>query len=238
MKIAIFADIHGNKEALIAILKDIEMQNIKDIICLGDVIGLGPNPKECMNLIIENNIKMVLGNHELYCLVGTHIDNTIEEGEENHHQWIKGQLNDKHFEYLSKCKLSLEEVYNDKKVLYEHFLLKNNSKNEFPYCNLDILKDNSINQFIDNLGYDLVFVGHEHKEFSINNKLYCVGTSGCRLDSKTRYIIFDTDKFNVETILVKYNREAFLDELLKYEYPERLFISKWFFGYEIDKKFT
>ena len=69
MRIAVFSDIHGNLEALKEILKDIEKENIDDIICLGDVIGLGPNSSECLDLIIKNNIKLVLGNHELYYLL-------------------------------------------------------------------------------------------------------------------------------------------------------------------------
>ncbi|MBR3661555.1 MAG: metallophosphoesterase family protein [Bacilli bacterium] len=59
MRIAIFSDIHGNKEALTAIIEDIKKENIDEVICLGDTIGIGPNPKECLDLIINNNIKMV-----------------------------------------------------------------------------------------------------------------------------------------------------------------------------------
>ena len=55
MRIAIFSDIHGNREALTSIIEDINNQNINEIICLGDTIGIGPNPKECMDIIIDNN---------------------------------------------------------------------------------------------------------------------------------------------------------------------------------------
>lgn len=43
-KLAIFSDIHGNLQALEAILKDIKEKEIEDIYCLGDVISIGPNP--------------------------------------------------------------------------------------------------------------------------------------------------------------------------------------------------
>lgn len=66
MKIAVFTDIHGNYEALKSIIEDIKKLKIDSIICLGDTIGIGPNSKECLDLIIENNITMILGNHELY----------------------------------------------------------------------------------------------------------------------------------------------------------------------------
>ena len=74
MKIAVFSDIHGNLPALRSILCDIKKENVDRIICLGDVIGLGSNPKECLDLIIDNNIEMMLGNHECYYLNGTIID--------------------------------------------------------------------------------------------------------------------------------------------------------------------
>ena len=66
MKIAVFSDIHANLQALEAIIEDIKKQNVDRIICLGDIISKGPNPKECLDLIIENNIEMLPGNLELY----------------------------------------------------------------------------------------------------------------------------------------------------------------------------
>lgn len=41
------------------------------MICLEDSIDIGPNSKECIDLLIENNIKSVLGNHEICLLKGT-----------------------------------------------------------------------------------------------------------------------------------------------------------------------
>ena len=64
MKIAIFADIHGNYEALTSIYNDIIKQNVDEIIFLGDAIGIGPQPIKCLEFIMNHNITMVLGNHE------------------------------------------------------------------------------------------------------------------------------------------------------------------------------
>ena len=61
---AILSDIHSNIEALTTVLADIEKRGIKTIYCLGDVIGYGPNPKECLDLIIEKTKWCVLGNHD------------------------------------------------------------------------------------------------------------------------------------------------------------------------------
>ena len=61
---AILSDIHSNLEALTTVLADIENRGIKTIYCLGDVVGYGPNPKECLDLIIEKTKWCVLGNHD------------------------------------------------------------------------------------------------------------------------------------------------------------------------------
>jgi len=61
---AILSDIHSNIEALTAVLADIDKRGIKKIYCLGDVIGYGPNPRECLDLIIDRVEWCVLGNHD------------------------------------------------------------------------------------------------------------------------------------------------------------------------------
>lgn len=61
---AVISDIHSNIEALTAVLADIEKRKIKDIYCLGDVVGYGPDPKPCLDLIIEKTKWCVMGNHD------------------------------------------------------------------------------------------------------------------------------------------------------------------------------
>ena len=61
---AVISDIHSNLEALTTVLTDIEKRGIKTIYCLGDVIGYGPNPAECLDLIINKTKWCVMGNHD------------------------------------------------------------------------------------------------------------------------------------------------------------------------------
>ncbi len=63
MKRAIISDIHSNLEGLEAVLADIQQQGITEIYCLGDIIGYGPNPRECIDLIMQCNA-CILGNHD------------------------------------------------------------------------------------------------------------------------------------------------------------------------------
>ncbi len=60
---AIISDIHSNLEALQAVLKDTEKQNVQEIYCLGDIVGYGPNPRECVDLVMQCKV-VLLGNHD------------------------------------------------------------------------------------------------------------------------------------------------------------------------------
>ena len=60
---AIISDIHGNVEALDAVLADIKSVNVTEIYCLGDVVGYGPNPRECIDRVMSCKV-CLLGNHD------------------------------------------------------------------------------------------------------------------------------------------------------------------------------
>jgi len=64
MRIAFISDIHGNFTALQAVLADIKSQNIDQIVCLGDTVTLGPQPKEVLNTLRELNCILIKGNHD------------------------------------------------------------------------------------------------------------------------------------------------------------------------------
>ncbi len=64
MRRALISDIHGNLEALEVVLGDIKAQGIQEIFCLGDVIGYGPNPRECIDRVMECCKVTLLGNHD------------------------------------------------------------------------------------------------------------------------------------------------------------------------------
>ncbi|MGC9315138.1 MAG: metallophosphoesterase family protein, partial [bacterium] len=64
MRAAIISDIHSNLPALESVLEDIEMRGADEIFCLGDIIGYGANPRECLVLVREKCTRVVAGNHD------------------------------------------------------------------------------------------------------------------------------------------------------------------------------
>jgi predicted phosphodiesterase len=74
MRFAFVSDIHGNLEALEAVFKDIEGQDVDEVICLGDIVGYGANPNECADLVRQKCTYILLGNHDAAAvnLLATH----------------------------------------------------------------------------------------------------------------------------------------------------------------------
>jgi len=67
---ALISDVHGNLEALRAVMDEIDSLNIREIICLGDLVGYGPQPRECLELVESCASVIILGNHEEAILNG------------------------------------------------------------------------------------------------------------------------------------------------------------------------
>ena len=89
MKRAIISDIHGNLEALTAVLEDIDRERVETIICLGDVVGYGPNPCECVKLVRDRCGIVLLGNHDQGALFDP---DGFNSGAERAIRWTRTQL--------------------------------------------------------------------------------------------------------------------------------------------------
>jgi predicted phosphodiesterase len=65
MRCAIVSDVHGNLDALEAVLADATQQGaVDELWCLGDLVGYGPQPNECVALLRERGARCVAGNHD------------------------------------------------------------------------------------------------------------------------------------------------------------------------------
>lgn len=228
MKLAVFTDIHGNLQALNAILEDIKKKNVDKMICLGDNIGLGPNSTECVNkLNKQKDLIMIAGNHELYYTKGLDKGYVIKEGALEHNKWIHENI---------KCRiddslLKYEIKHNDKKLLFIHFFL---SGKKYPFVSTDMFKSEDYKKIYDKHNYDYVFYGHRHKERIEEyngNHYYGLLSSGCTKDDNTVYYLITLDKdIKVEKIVLKYDRKKFESILNSIDYPDKEHICDFFFG--------
>jgi diadenosine tetraphosphatase ApaH/serine/threonine PP2A family protein phosphatase len=112
---AIVSDIHANLEALTIVLEDIKKRGIEDIICLGDIIGYGPNPLECLDAATGFRWSL-MGNHEeavLYGAVGFNPKAKMAI------DWTRDQLNlaseapekrNKRWKFLGDLRVSNEDL--------------------------------------------------------------------------------------------------------------------------------
>ncbi len=89
---AIVSDIHANLEAFERVLEDIATKDIQDIFCLGDIIGYGPNPRECLELAQKYCRFSMIGNHEEAVMM---IAEDFNDRARQAVEWTRNQLNDK-----------------------------------------------------------------------------------------------------------------------------------------------
>jgi len=202
-KIAVFGDIHGNLEALQSILVDIKAKDFDEIIFLGDAISMGPQSKECLELLKNSNVRFLLGNHELYYLYGAEIDDAIQsETEKAHHVWVRSLLDETDREYLKNCSLYYDdEQFLGEKILFSHFIIEDENA-PYPFEDVD-LKTNIDIWLKNNKKYSKIFIGHEHKALSeddveglngdfeeatgVCSNIWIIGSSGCTKDNQTTY---------------------------------------------------
>ena len=232
MRIAVFSDIHGNYQALKAVLEDIKNENFDEVIFLGDIIGFGPKPNECLELLLNSDISVVVGNHDLYYTKGLEIDDDIKnENEINHHHWVHNCIKD-----ISKDKmnwpLSIEKNINGKKVLFQHYVLsQDTSIDPFPFEDMNM---DDIKEYCKTMDCDYLFIGHDHEAFDVheNNKnIICVGSSGCVKTNKTFYTIIDTnDDITVSKKELEFDRDEFIKDLKSNKYPNQEVIARVRFG--------
>jgi len=122
---ALISDIHGNLEALGAVLADIKQKGITEIYCLGDIVGYGPNPRECVDRVMENCKLCLLGNHDQGALFDPE---GFNPGAERAIFWTREQLekgdpkgNERRWEFLGE----LPRFHREGELLFVHGSARN-----------------------------------------------------------------------------------------------------------------
>jgi predicted phosphodiesterase len=101
MKIGILSDIHSNLEALEVALAWLDTQKVDEVVCLGDVVGYGPNPNECCDLVKKAASVTLLGNHDA-AVIGAMSTEYYYEAARVAIQWTRRQLSTRNLDWLYK----------------------------------------------------------------------------------------------------------------------------------------
>jgi predicted phosphodiesterase len=237
MRYALISDIHGNLEALEAVLEDIVNRQVDRVLHLGDLINYGPEPDRCVDRIVDLGINGVAGNHEL-ALADRMSANMLNATAADSLSVTARMLENHHLDYLKELPLSME---------YDGFLLVHG------------VPPDSVEEYISHHDYDsriygldevfmkmdraIAFVGHTHllgvysrdEEFkkklnygevlSLDNDsahIVNVGSVGQPRDGNpdARYVIFDSGRMTVEAGFVSYPVTTTVEKIFRSGLPD------------------
>lgn len=114
---AIISDIHGNLEAFEAVLEAVSRENVDAVFCLGDLVGYGPNPNECVDLARERSQIVIAGNHDWAAIGYTETD-YFNIYAKVAIMWTSETLTQENHEFLEK--VPLLKRFNDKSIFLVH----------------------------------------------------------------------------------------------------------------------
>jgi diadenosine tetraphosphatase ApaH/serine/threonine PP2A family protein phosphatase len=232
---AVISDIHGNLEALLASLEYIESyrNKIDKIICLGDIVGYGADPGECIRITREISDVILAGNHDFAVCEQTSVEDFNLYAKEAV-LWSRDALNEEEINFLKELPLK----YRDGNIDFVHASLHRPESWRYLLGPFDTHIDFQI------MEKKVLFVGHTHvpvifenagtevkilrsSELSLNpHTKYIINPGGVGQprdgDPRASFVIFDSDKEFVKRIRVEYNIEEAQRKILAAGLPEVL----------------
>ena len=218
MKYAILSDIHGNVEALNAVLHDIDGRSVDSIICLGDIVGYYPDPERCVDLVRKHAQSCVAGNHD-YAAIGRIDTQNFTYYAFAAMEWTKQNISSKARDYLESLPMTIEQS--------NMFLTHSSPSNPQDWSYVFPDSEEAVFEAFNSLVYHINFIGHTHwpsimiqendriilhpehaiKLHDSHYYLINVGSVGQPrdFDSRSCYAIFDSDTMEVSLIRVPYN---------------------------------
>lgn len=185
MKIAIISDVHSNLEALESVLKDIRKKRIERILFLGDAVGYGPNPNNCIDVLKKECEILLAGNHDRAAVGMTDIE-YFNEFARAAIIWTAETLTEEHKELLSRLPVS-KRFYSGVEDL---FLVHSTPKEPESWRYLLTLWDAEVN--FNYFAERICLLGHSHVPFIIERNLsgeMMVYRDNASLKSGLRYIV-------------------------------------------------
>ncbi|WP_456482858.1 metallophosphoesterase family protein [Methanopyrus kandleri] len=154
VEIAVISDVHSNLEALKRVLREVRSADM--LVCCGDIVGYGPRPVECVDIVRERCDRCVMGNHDYGVVTGDvayfNIAARIAV------EWTRRQLDEDRREFLAK--LPKTERFEVEGVSF--FLVHGSPRDPiweyvFPHTPRQLLE-----KLVDKAGTDVLIMGHTH----------------------------------------------------------------------------
>ena len=217
MRIAILSDIHSNLEALTQAIKKIKSIGYDELICLGDIIGYGPDPEPCLDIIFEEAKYIIKGNHEAAIGEPEHLKMFNKYARESI-LWTLEHISEKYIRLLSYLRDKL--IFNG--IQFAH-------SNPFNHTNWNYISSfRDAEKYFTYMHENLCFVGHSHiagvyiqgmsKTLSLSQKaIINVGSVGQPRDgiNDASFGIFDTDTWTYTGYREKYDIQETQNKILK-----------------------
>lgn len=234
MRVAIYSDVHSNIEAFQAVINDIDRQNVDQKLFLGDIVGYGPNPNECIELLKENSDVVLGGNHD-WAAVGLTDDSYFNEYARESMKWTINTLTDENKEYLKA--LPPDAVLDNFQIAHStplepeewHYIMSvQDAQENYPVLEKDICfighsHQPVIIEFMD--GINILPIKDMYKQIDKNRKyIINVGSVGQPRDSNPDacYLIYEMDTGNIQYRRVEYNVKRVQKRMTRFKLPKYL----------------
>ena len=201
-KIGVITDVHGNYTALTAILQLLDGEHCNEIIHTGDVVSIGPNSYECLELLLSRpDVTLILGNHDRDFAMNHTAVRNLSNVPAEHKVQVFSTLTEEQRAKVAEFPLFVARKCGGANLVFCHyaFIQPWTSMEDFPFMPLQINPTaeafDEIFSSLDGMNCDAVFFGHKHSPCDIMGKrLYVdVGSVGCHPDPNAYGIIIEYD---------------------------------------------
>jgi diadenosine tetraphosphatase ApaH/serine/threonine PP2A family protein phosphatase len=219
MKVGIFSDVHGNLESLNAVLDECARMGLDRLWCLGDVVGYGANPNECVDRVREAAQVVILGNHDAAC-AGAQDLAYFNANAREAVLWTAARLDEDRKSWLRS--LPLTESINDNLLVHASPF----EPELWHYVHVR-MRPADLERAFGSTSARAVFVGHSHQQLVLVNRekeyyrflgtslrmepgyryLVNVGSTGQPRDGDSRaaFAVYDTDEGAIALHRVEYD---------------------------------
>src|SRR6185312_7842305 len=232
MKFAIIADIHANLEAFQVVLADSKEQKCTHYACVGDVVGYGANPKECLDIVRTMGMPCVKGNHDEYCSIDGELDGFNPHAAEAVN-WTRKQLSEDDRQWLRDLKyirmvtsFTIVHATLDGPQRWGYVFDKLAAAASFTYQNTPVCFFGHTHVPVAFIR-DTVVKGGTYSKFKVDptRKYFVnVGSVGQPRDNnpKSAYVVYDVDEGTIELRRLDYDIAAAQKKILDAGLPPRL----------------